>query len=175
MFIFFAAFFAGALLLIDRVPGIIDKGVMSRYESIEDLRDSLRDVDIYTPAYFPRTLAWPPSSIFAQSTPYAFVVMELAAQDGTPALIITQADASKARRPGSISGSSSLVITDVVESITIPLRDTDAALTVGPCGDKDARGENCSSISWVEGNYRLTITGRIEPRELLRTAGSMRR
>jgi hypothetical protein len=78
-------------------------------------------------------------------------------------LIITQSklDAFSGQMPG--------VFKEVREKAPFDLRGRKSLLEVGTCEN----GEQCSRISWNEGEYRLAVFMRSAPFELIKIAESM--
>lgn len=171
-FLQFAAFAlaAGALIvalkLLNWLPLALDRDVMRRYESIDEVRESVNIEKVYVPLYFPQRLTWPPSEIVAQGKPYPAIVMEFNdVERGTTTLIISQTTSPNFKADDKIP------FTTIKESADYTLKEREAHLEVGTCEG----GGPCSRISWKEGGYRIVIVMRSEPFELIKIAESMLR
>jgi len=75
-FVLTVAILIAALKIFNYLPMMIQKDTMRRYHSIEDVKSNLNIREILIPYYFPQSLVWPPSEIFAQKKPFTAVVME---------------------------------------------------------------------------------------------------
>ncbi len=153
-----------ALKIFNYLPMMIQKDTMRRYHSIEDVKSKLNIKEISVPSYFPQSLVWPPSEIFAQNKPFTAVVMEFRhARIGDIALIISQADSKDFKADEKIK------IVQIKEKISYPLKGRTVTLEAGMCKNE----EPCSRIVWDEGRYRITVTAKASPPELLKISESM--
>jgi hypothetical protein len=158
------ALLVGVLALLNRVPGLFQKDLMRRYRDIEEVRARLSIPEIYVPSYYPQDLGWPPSTIMAQGRPFPALVMEFSrAGTGDTVLVVSQAASE------SFVFDEKIGIARIKEQARHSLKGRDAILSVG-VGKK---GEPCSRISWREGRYRVVVTARSTPLELIEVAGSM--
>lgn len=163
-FVLTIAILIAVLKIANYIPTAIQKDTMRRYHSIEDVKSNLNIREILVPYYFPQSFVWPPSEIFAQNKPFTAVVMEFRhARSGDVALIISHADSKNFKADEKIK------IVQIKEKISYPLKGRTVALEVGMCKNE----EPCSRIAWDEGKYRITITARSIPPELLKIAESM--
>ena len=95
-FLLLTAVLIVVLKLIDRLPGVIEPGGVRRYASLAEAQSKLGIRKVYVPAYFPKTLEWPPSRVLAQSRPFEAVVVEFRRVDSTKVgLVITQASSPR--------------------------------------------------------------------------------
>lgn len=167
-FFSFAAMVAvliAVLKIINWLPSAIHNDSIRKYGSIEDIKLKLNIREIYIPSYFPQNFSWPPSNIYAQKRPFTAVIMEFKnIESGDTALIITQT------APGNSIENAKIKITRIKETIPYKLKDRNALLEVGTCGNG---GELCSRISWEESRYSLNITAKYTPIELVKIAESM--
>lgn len=153
-----------ALKIFNYLPMMIQKDTMRRYHSIEDVKSKLNIKEIPVPSYFPQSLVWPPSEIFAQNKPFTAVVIEFThARIGDIALIITQADSKDFKADEKIK------IVQIKEKISYPLKGRTVVLEAGMCKNE----EPCSRIAWDDGRYRITVTAKTSPPELLKISESM--
>ena len=76
IFVTMIAVLVGILQVLNWIPAAIQDGALQKYASIDELRTHLKIGTVYTPAYFPRSVQWPPSLVAAQARPYPAVVME---------------------------------------------------------------------------------------------------
>ncbi len=154
----------GATMAVNRVPVTVQGDLLKEYDSIDAVNAGLPSLPIYAPSYFPEDLRWPPSRVLAQGQPFPAVLMEFeATRSGRPVLVICQS-AGGAFPPGD-----KLRLAKVKERTAYRLKGRDASLEVGTCGD----GARCSRIAWTEGAYRIDVTGRSAPLDLIRVAESM--
>jgi hypothetical protein len=152
------------LRLLNGVPLLVQEDLLRTYGDLDEVRSALRIAPILVPSYFPQDLSWPPAAILAQGRPFSAVVMEFERSGGREtALVIVQADADRAVAGGKIR------IGRIRESAGYSLKGRDAVLDVGACRD----GGPCSRISWREGRYRIDVTARSAPFELIEIAESM--
>src|SRR5512140_838699 len=95
--IFFAVTIAvllGTLKLINWVPTTVQEGFIREYKSLESVKSQLKIRDIYVPSYFPQSFRWPPSVLWAQTTPFTAIVMEFKdVEKSDIGLIVAQVDA----------------------------------------------------------------------------------
>ena len=85
---------AGALKVINWLPSAVQEGFVREYKGIEDVREKLKIRDICIPSYFPQSVKWPPSAIWAQTRPFTAVVMEFRnVENGDIVLTISQVSA----------------------------------------------------------------------------------
>jgi hypothetical protein len=152
------------LKVMNWVPMAVQKGLMKRYSSVEEVKTKLNIRDLHVPSYFPQKVAWPPSEILAQSRPFLAVVMEFhRAGKGDTVLVIVQSQ-SRDFSPGK-----KIKIIRTREKVRYPLKGREAVLEVGTCKNE----EPCSTISWDEGKYRIQVTMKSPPFELIKIAESM--
>jgi hypothetical protein len=164
VFLLFTGALVLALELLDRLPGMFQPGAVRGYASIAEAQSDLGIRKIYVPAYFPKTLTWPPSRILAQSKPFAAVVLEFRRVDSTDvALVITQTSSRRLQQEPAIH------LTRIQQTTSVNLKGREALVESGSCDD----GEPCSQISFMEGDLWMTVQMRSSPAELLLLAGSM--
>lgn len=163
-FVITLAVVVGVLKFMNWAPGALEPGLMSRYQSINDVESTLGIKKIYVPAYFPETIGWPPAAILAQSSPYPAVIMEFArASDGETMLVMTQT-ASRSFHP-----EVAIRFHTISETVPLDLRGRSAQLDAGLCEDRTA----CSRLEWDEGDVHLMLTMEAPSIELIRIAESM--
>lgn len=152
------------LKIANWLPMAIQKDTMRRYHSIEDVRSKLNIKDIFVPSYFPQNFAWPPAEILAQNKPFTAIIMEIKhALKGDVALIISQAESTTFRPDEKIK------MLQLKERVSYPLKGRNVVLETGVCKND----EPCSRIAWDEGRYRIGITARLLPPDLVKIAESM--
>lgn len=166
LFLVMVALLIAVLKVINWLPTAIQKDTMKRYRSIEDVRAELNIKDIYLPLYFHESLVWPPSEILAQGKPFIAIVMEFKhAEKGDIALIISQA-ASRNFMPDE-----KIKIIRIYERVNFYLKGRKIYLDAGVCRND----EPCSMIAWDEGMYRINVTAKLNPPELVKIVESMLR
>jgi hypothetical protein len=155
-----------ALKLINWVPSVVEEGFIRQYKSVEEVQSKLKIKDVYIPSYFPQSFRWPPNTIWAQTKPFTAIVMEFRNQEkGDIGLVISQVVTGARFIP-----ESKIRVEQVRERVDdYPLKGRRAVLEVGT-GQGD---EPCSSISWTEGGYRMTVIMKSAPFDLLKIAESM--
>ncbi len=166
-FFYFAATVTILLVILkvtNWLPTVFQEGMMKKYSSVDEVRSKLNVRDIYLPSYIPQNVKWPPSRILAQSRPYFAVLMEFSiGETSDTGLVISQVGG------GGPIPEEKLVLTQIKERATSPLKGRTALLEVGTCKDDLP----CSRISWDEGKYRMTLTMKAPPFDLLKIADSM--
>lgn len=146
------------------VPSAMQQGLLRRYSSIEEVKERLKLGRIYAPAYYPQCLEWPPVTIAAQTRPYTAVVMEFVQKGMTDVcLVISQTELG--RRPPE----EKIILSSVRQSVRYSFKGRSMLLEVGSCKD----GAQCSRISWEEHGYRIIVSSRSAPVDLVRIAESM--
>lgn len=152
------------LKTLNWLPLVLQKDTMRRYGSVEEVQAKLNIKDLYVPSYFPQSITWPPSEILAQAKPYPAVLMVFnKAGKSDVALVVSQATT------GTIPGSEFIKFVRITETVPYNFKDRAALLEVGTCKND----EICSRLSWPESNYRITLTMKSPPFELIRIAESM--
>jgi hypothetical protein len=155
----------GALQLFNWVPSALQEGALQRYTSVDEVREHLRIGTIYLPAYYPRTVQWPPVLVAGQARPYKAVITEFA-RSGAPEetiLVISQTELPHPPLTDTIR------LATVRETVRYQLKGRAAVLEVGLC----RRDEQCCRVTWEEGAFRLSLSMRSSPVELERIAESM--
>ncbi len=152
------------LKLANWLPFTLQNETLRRYNSIEEIQASLPIGQVYVPTYFPQTISWPPEYLFAQSKPFPWVLMKFHNRENAREMLIiiqSKSDNFSDQMPGSFK--------KIREKAPFDLRGRKSLLEVGSCEN----GEQCSRISWNEGEYRLAIFMRSAPFELIKIAESM--
>jgi len=153
------------LQLFNWMPSAIQDGAFQRYATIDDMREHLKNHAVYTPAYFPPSVRWPPSLIAAQTRPYPAIVMEFARSDdpGETILVITQTAVPHTPLV------EKLRLTAIRESVRYEFKGRTALLEVGVC----RKDEQCCRMTWNEEHNGIALIMRSAPVELVRIAESM--
>lgn len=152
------------LKIINYFPMVIQKDTMRKYRSIEEVKSNLNITEILIPSYFPQDFVWPPSEIFAQKKPFTVVVMEFKrAKNKDVALIISQSDST------SFEPNKKISINEVKEKVSYSVKGRNILLEAGICKNE----EFCTKVSWDEGPYRINVTAKVSPPELLKIVESM--
>jgi hypothetical protein len=154
------------LKTLNWLPTILQKDMLRKFDSVEEVRAKLNIKEVYVPSYFPESIVWPPSEILAQAKPYpAVLTIFHALKTRDAALVISQA-ASDA-----FSADSLIPFVQITRTVPYDLKNRKALLEVGTCGN----AEPCSRLSWVENTYRMRLAMKAPPFELIRIAESMLR
>lgn len=154
----------GATMAVNRLPVLIQGDLLRQYDSFDAVSTGLPTLPIYVPSYYPQDLRWPPSRILAQGRPFPAVLMEFQGRQSRRTVLVISQSAR-----GAFSADDKVRIVKVKEKTAYLLKGRDARLEVGVCGD----GATCSRIAWTEGAYRIDVTGKSAPLELIRVAESM--
>jgi hypothetical protein len=167
MFVFaiMIAILTALLQLLNWIPSAIQDGAFQRYETIDEVRAHLKTSRVYTPAYFPRAVQWPPALIAAQARPYPAVVMEFTRSDSPEETILVITQTALPYPPLA----EKLRLTAIRESVRYAFKGRTALLEVGMC----RKDEQCSRMTWNEENTGMALTMRSSPAELVRIAESM--
>ena len=166
-FFYFAATVTILLVVLkvtNWLPTVFQEGMMKKYSSIEEVKSKLEVRDIYVPSYIPQNVKWPPTRILAQSRPYFAVLMEFTIGETTDTGLVISQVAGSAPVP-----EEKLTLTQIKERAASSLKGRTALLEVGTCKNDLP----CSRISWDEGKYRLTLTMKAPPFDLIKIADSM--
>jgi hypothetical protein len=154
----------GALKIANYLPMALQKDTMRKYRSIEEVKSKLNIRDVYVPSYFPQDLVWPPSTILAQDKPFVAIILEVnRTEKGDIALIISQSASTH------FIPDEKIKILRINERVNYPFKGRDMTLEAGIC----KKEEPCSRIIWDEGRYRINVTARSTPPDLMKIAESM--
>lgn len=162
------AAFALALKALDRLPALLTgtpHGVRV-YATIEDAERAL-GARVWLPAFYPDTLAWPPSRVDAWPGPPVVVALYMDARaDGHERLVLVESLGTPAPPPPAL-----LPPGQVLTTIEVPIGSRTAVLTraVAP------GGEVVHDVSWDHGTRRLTLRYHGPVEELLLIAASLER
>ncbi|MGE5174349.1 MAG: hypothetical protein ACM3MD_11045 [Betaproteobacteria bacterium] len=152
------------LRTLNWLPTMLQKDMMGRYGSVEEVRSKLNIRDLLVPSYFPQSIAWPPSEILAQAKPYPAVLMIFkAAKEQDVVLVISQAASD------TFSAKALIPFVQITRTVPYDLKGRKALLEVGTGKNE----EPCSRLSWAENNYKIILTMKSPPFELIRIAESM--
>lgn len=152
------------LRTLNWLPTVLQKDTMRRFGSVEEVRAKLNIRDLLVPTYFPQTIMWPPSEILAQAKPYPAALMVFkAAKERDVALVISQAESD------TFSADALIPFVQITRTVPYDLKGRKAILKVGTCKND----EPCSRLSWAENSYKIMLTMKSPPFELIRIAESM--
>ena len=101
MFVFgmMVAILVGALQLFNWVPSALQDGALQQYASVDEVRAHLRIGTVYQPAYYPRSVQWPPVLVAAQTRPYKAVITEFARSDAPDRPLASSRARTRIRSP----------------------------------------------------------------------------
>ena len=163
-FLTFTGVLIVALKLIDLLPSAIQPEAVRRYASIAEAKSILGIPRIYLPAYFPKTLEWPPSRVLAQKKPFVAVIMEFrSVASRKVALVVTQTSSRRLRQRSAIH------LQRIQQTSSVRLKGRESVVESGFCDD----GERCSAITFMDGGLWINVQMRSSAEELLVLAGSM--
>ncbi len=166
-YVYFALTIAAVIILLKTLnwlPLVLQQGTLRTYDSVETVRAKLNIRALRVPTYFPQSVMWPPSEIWAQTKPYVATLMVFRRAGAIgPILVISQAASDRPALDERIK------ILQVKESVPYDLKGRKALLKVGVC----EQNEVCSRISWNEGNCVITATMKSSPFELIKIAESL--
>ncbi|MGC1455771.1 MAG: hypothetical protein WA946_11355 [Nitrospirota bacterium] len=164
MFVIAVAALIGSLKLLNWTPDMLQQGLPSTYDSIDEVKSRLHIRDIYIPSYYPQGLQWPPVRITAQTRPYAMIQMEFnRKEDNSVSLVISQTALSHPAPKSMVE----MIRTN--ERVNFPFKERNALLEVGLCRNN----EQCCRISWNESPYRIEVIMVAPPSEVVKIAESM--
>jgi hypothetical protein len=153
-----------ALRVMNWLPSAVQDGMMKQYGSFLEVRRQLRLQDVYVPTYYPEYLRWPPTLIAAQSRPFTAVLIEFAQKEKDDVCLVI----SQTAFPHSVPNDK-IKISNVKEMVQYSFKGREAMLVVGVCKDD----EPCSRISWEESEYRISLSMKSTPIELIKIMESM--
>jgi hypothetical protein len=152
------------LIVLNWLPKTFQHDTLRSYSSIEEAKESLRLKKVYVPAFFPQPLTWPPDTIIGQNKPFPAVLMEFRRKgEKEPALLITQTTREQ------FNNNLPIQILKITQQVPYDLEGRQATLTVGTC----KAGEQCSSLSWGDDAYIITVSMKAPPFDLIKIAHSM--
>ena len=169
-----AAFFAVAILLVaglltllNIIPLIIQKQKLRSFSSPDAAVKDLRIRKIYLPSYLPEhlDLAWPPSEVYGQNTPFTAVAMYLSfRQTKELGLALHQSDAGA---PYQLEPR--IPIRPAQASREISLKGRRALLLPALCDEATP----CYQLSWEENGTVITLIGKFPAQDIIKIASSM--
>ncbi len=155
----------GALVLVLRVldwlPLAIKKDTVRRYSTLEGVREELGRRDIYLPSYFPQSLRWPPSEIYASRD---VLLMHFTHME-TGELILSLSQTARGVKPLS----SRLEPERIIKQDTALLKGREVKLSLAVCKD----GKPCNRALLGEGGYTLEVIFRGPVEELQKITESL--
>jgi hypothetical protein len=154
------------LKTLNWLPSVLEKDMLGKFGSIEEVRAKLNIREVYVPSYFPESIVWPPSEILAQAKPYPAVLIVFHDQKTRDAALVLSQAASDAFTDNSL-----IPIGRITRTVPFDLKSRKALLEVGTCGN----AEPCSRLSWTENGYRIKLAMKAPPFELIKIAESMLR
>ncbi|MDA8099666.1 MAG: hypothetical protein M0042_08570 [Nitrospiraceae bacterium] len=164
VFIVLVALLIGVLELANWIPLVIQDGALERFASIDEARNRLKRPDILSPAYYPRSVRWPPILVAAQDRPYRAILAEFSRTEGNETVLaITQTE--RGRPPLRTA----LHLASVRERAPFEVKGRRMLLEAGSCPS----GDPCSRLSWIEGTDDICIVMKDAAPELVRIAESM--
>ncbi len=166
-FIVIVLVLVAVLALLNWIPGILQKNRLQRFASVDAARKVLHMQKIYLPTFIPENLnlAWPPTEVYGQDTPFRACVMHFSFRDRKGiGLLIQQVDAQAPYRLEPL-----LRIREKKRVNEVHVKDRKAILAAALC-DQDIP---CNQLSWDEGGTVITLTGKMAARDIIRIAASM--
>jgi len=166
-FLIALAFIAALLMLMNRLPSLVQKHGLKKYSSFDLAKKELNLKNTRLPAYIPEHLrfAWPPSEVYAQDAPFEASIMHFSfVAKKEIGLVVRQVDAKAPYTFDPV-----MRIKRTKEPVSIFVRDRKAVLFSALC-DQDIP---CNQIEWPEGNMNITLTGKCPAQDLIRIAASM--
>jgi hypothetical protein len=160
-------FVAGLLSLLNWIPLIMQEHKLKSFVSPDAAAKELHIRKIYIPSYLPEhlNLAWPPSEVYGQDTPFSAVVMYLSfKQKQEIGLALHQADANA---PYQLEPSLKIMPGKTVRQIL--LKGRKATLLVSVCDNNTP----CNQLSWDENGTIITVIGKFSAQEIIKIASSM--
>lgn len=162
-FVLFVSIFTAALVILDRIPRVVDKKALRQYPSIEKIKAAPGFEALKVPSYFPESVTWPPAQIIGMSRPFMAALMVFDGKPGKKTLVISQSTSSKFDAHGALE------LMELRQSVEVDLLGRSAVLETGLC-----YGESqCSRISWKDDGLYISALMRAPSVSLLRIARSM--
>ncbi len=162
IFSFMVSLLILSIKVLNMIPQLFSKDTIKEYRSVEEMRRTLGLRYILTPKYFPESISWPPSHIYAQKKPYMLVIMSFRDKNSRDVhLIIYETEKHAAARKSSIE--------KVKDELRYDLKGREAILRVGTC----RKTESCSEIIWRENGLWIKLFILSPPFVLVRIAESM--
>ncbi len=158
---------AGVLSLLNWLPLIMQKQKLKSFSSPDAAAKELHISKIYLPSYLPEhlNLAWPPSEVYGQNTPFNAVVMYLSYKQGKQmGLALHQSDAQAPYRLDPL-----IKIRRGQNSSVIFLKGRKALLVPAICDDSVP----CNQLSWEEHGTIITVIGKFPAQDVIKIASSM--
>lgn len=158
-------FIVGVIFSANLLPQLAHKGFLTSYKSIEDVKTTLKIDKLTLPTYFPEDIAWPPTSIYAQKTPFFAIVMQLPSKTtNQTALVIVISEQNTAIKE--LDTIRFVIVTEEAEHI---VKSQKVLIQTGKC-DKN---QDCSKITWMQDKLYYLLSAYSNPIELLRIAEGM--
>lgn len=155
------------LSLLNWIPMIIQKQKLKSFSSPDEAAKKLHIRKIYLPSYLPEhlNLAWPPSEVYGQDTPFSAVVMHLSfKQMREIGLALHQSDANASYRI-----EPRIKVRHGQTSRQILLKGRRAVLVPAVCDDNIP----CNELSWNEHGIIITLVGKFSAQDIIKIASSM--
>lgn len=167
MFILIIAIITAVLTLLNWIPLIMQKQKLKAFSSSDIAAKELHIKKIYLPSYLPEhlNLAWPPTEVYGQDTPFEALVMYLSYKDRAEiGLAMHQADV---KAPYHLEPRLKVRSDRSVRQIM--LKGRGATLLVGVCDNNTP----CNRLSWDEHGTLITLIGKFSAQDLIKIASSM--
>jgi len=155
------------LSLLNWIPLIIQKQKLKSFSSPDAAAKELHVRKIYLPSYLPEhlNLAWPPSEVYGQDTPFSAVIMHLSfKQRPEIGLALHQSDAN-----ASYQIEPRIKIRLGQTSRQVLLKGRRATLVPSFCDDTIP----CNQLSWDEHGIIITLIGKFSAQDVIKIASSM--
>ncbi len=162
IFSFMVSLLILSIKVLNMIPQLFSKDTIKEYRSVEEMRRTLGLRYILTPKYFPESISWPPSHIYAQKRPYVLMIMSFKDESSSNIrLVIYETERYSIVKKSSIE--------NVKDELRYDLKGREAILRVGTC----RKTESCSEIIWRENGLWIKLFILSPPFVLVRIAESM--
>jgi len=149
------------LMVVNWFPLAVKKDTVRRYSTLEGVREELGRRDIYLPSYFPQSLRWPPSEIYASKD---VLLMHFTHRE-TGELILSLSQTARGAGPLS----SRIEPERIIKEDTVLLKGREVRLSLAVCGD----GRPCNKALLGEGGYTFEVIFRGPVEELRKITESL--
>jgi hypothetical protein len=155
---------AGAMMLLNKLPGLIQRPSVQSFDTIEDAEQQT-GLTILVPSYFPDDFSWPAATIEVMQRPALAVYMVFKSRkSGADSLwiyeITSQGDKADSFVP---------MPKHVVQVIALPLKGAKGAFSIG----KSDAGADIYQVRWKTADHIYVVTTTLSLDDLISMAGSM--
>ena len=154
----------GALRVLNWIPHLIEERSLRRWPSLENAQRALDLPPVKLPTFFPDSLQFPASEVWAGTEPAPSILMHfgLTDRDRLGLAILWTTDDSAPLLPR-------IAPTRILQERTIDLEGRPAFLELAACAD----GRPCNRLRWSQSELSITLVGALPEKQLIRIGHSM--